>query len=400
MRRLIDAFLGQRLWPLFAKELRQLKRNRRLVVMLVVPPTVQIILFGFALNPEVNNLRLGVVDDSRSASSRRLVSSFTESLTFRVVGQYASPDDLSRALSAGDLDAGLVVPEDFARHLERRERADVQLLLDATNSNTASIAGGYAARIIAALNQRIAAEAGRRVPPSADASTAQPIALDVGGPPIDRATVTARVALLYNPGLESSWFIVTGLIGTLLVLIGSIVAAASMVVEKETGTIEQLLMTPAEATEIITAKMAPLLLLLSADIGLALVVGRVVFGVPIRGTLLLLILAGVLCVFAGIGIGIFIATFTRSQQQAQLMSFFVNPPIALLSGVTTPIEAMPKWLQPLTLLNPVRHFAIVSRGVMLKGVGLDILYPNLLALFGAAIILVTLSVWRFRKQLG
>lgn len=384
MKRLWSRLLGGRLVPLFLKELRQLRRNRRLVVMLVIPPTVQIVLFGYALNPEVTGLRLGVVDASRTVESRQLVSAFTESRSFRVLGYHASSDGLGDALAAGELDTGLVIPADFARQRLRGETAEVQLLLDATNSNTAAIAGGYAGRIVTDLNRRLLV----------------PVRLGGGdrAPPSER--VVPRVTLLYNAGLESSWFIATGLIGILLVLIGSLVAAASLVREKETGTVEQLLMTPSSATEIVVAKTAPLLLLLTVDIGVALAVCRVVFDVPIRGSLLLLVASGMLCVFSGLGIGIFVATFTKSQQQAQLMSFFVNPPVALLSGVVTPLEAMPEWMQPLTLLNPVRHFATISRGVMLKGIGLDLLYPNVLALVAAAVALVALSVWQFRKRLG
>jgi ABC-2 type transport system permease protein len=407
---ILEKIFGKRLWPLFVKELRQIQRNRRLVVSLIIPPTVQLLLFGFALNPEVKNLRLGVVDESRTGESRELVSAFVESRSFEVKGYYASPDELGRALSAGNLDAGLVVPEDFARQRERHQTAQVQLIVDAVNANTATIAGGYAARIIAALNQKIA----RAAPPPmqvqqtspviTETATASPdannVALNIGGPQISRASITPRIALLYNPGLQNAWFIVTGTLGTLLVLNGSLVSAASMVKEKEAGTVEQLLMTPAEASEIITAKIAPLFLLLAADVGLALGVGYVVFGIPVRGSLLLLYFAGSLCVLAGIGIGTFLATFAKSQQQAQLMGFFVNPPIALLSGVTTPIEAMPHWLQPFTYLNPVRHFALISRGIMLKGAGLNVLYPNILALLCFATVLVGVSAWRFRKQLG
>jgi ABC-2 type transport system permease protein len=410
MSHILEKIFGRRLWPLFVKELRQIQRNRRLVVSLIIPPTVQLILFGFALNPEVKNLRLGVVDESRTGESRELVSAFVESRSFEVKAYYASPDELGRALSAGNLDAGLVVPEDFARERERHQTAQVQLIVDAVNANTATIAGGYAARIVAALNQKLS----RAAPPpiqvrqtspviteTANASPgANSVALNVGGPQISRASITPRIALLYNPGLQNAWFIVTGTLGTLLVLNGSLVSAASMVKEKEAGTVEQLLMTPAEASEIITAKIAPLFLLLAADVGLALGVGYVVFGIPVRGSLLLLYFAGSLCVLAGIGIGTFLATFAKSQQQAQLMGFFVNPPIALLSGVTTPIEAMPHWLQPLTYLNPVRHFALISRGIMLKGAGLNVLYPNILALLCFATVLVGVSAWRFRKQLG
>lgn len=224
--------------------------------------------------------------------------------------------------------------------------------------------------------------------------------LNAGGPKIARATINARVALLYNPGLVNAWFIVTGTLGTLLVLNGSLVSAASMVKEKESGTVEQLLMTPAESTEIIMAKMTPLFILLTADVWLALGVGYFVFGVPVRGSLFWLYIAGALCVLVGIGIGTTIATFTKTQTQAQLMGFFVNPPLAMLAGATTPVEAMPNWLQPFTYLNPIRHFASISRGIMLKGVGLEVLYPNFLALLAFAIILVWISAWRFRRQLG
>jgi ABC-2 type transport system permease protein len=206
--------------------------------------------------------------------------------------------------------------------------------------------------------------------------------------------------VLYNPGLRNSWFIVTGTIGILMVMIGSLVASASMVNEKESGTIEQLLMTPAGSTEIIAAKVAPIMLLLSGDILLAVGVVRVVFELPVRGSLVLLYFAGMLCVLAGIGIGTFIATFTRSQTQAQLMSFFVNPPISMLSGATTPIGGMPYWMQQVSYLNPVRHFSTIARGVLLKGVGLEVLYPNLLALTAFTLVIVGASVWRFRKQLS
>jgi ABC-2 type transport system permease protein len=428
MRDWFDRLLGGRIWPLMLKELRQIGRNRRLLISLVIPPTVQLLLFGFALNPEVRNLRLGVVDQSRTFESRELVYAFTSSRSFDVNGYFASTEEMGRALSRGALDAGLVIPYDFAKMRGRKETAEVQLLIDAVNANTAAIAGGYAARIISALNVKIAQsqpppvpipspspiqnaaaltstsddDTGSRLSASDVSQNVTPpaIALNSNGPKVARANITPQVALFYNPGLVNAWFIVTGTLGTLLVLNGSLVSAASMVKEKESGTVEQLLMTPAEAGEIITAKMAPLFILLTADVWLALGIGYFVFGVPVRGSLLLLYFAGALCVLAGIGIGTTIATFTKSQTQAQLMGFFVNPPIAMLSGATTPVEAMPKWMQPLTLLNPVRHFAEISRGIMLKGVGIEVLYPNLLALLSFAIVLVWISAWRFRKQLG
>lgn len=378
MKSIMNRLLNLRLWPLCLKELRQIGRNRKLVAMLIVPPTLNLVLLGFAMNPEVTNLKLGIVDESRTAESREVVSAFSESRSFQLYRNYESTSALGDALSAGELDAGLVVPSDFAKRRMNGETAEIQILVDGVNSNAAAIAGGYATRIVSALNQKITV---------------------VQGGSVGRGA-SSRVLLLYNPGLKNSWFIVTGMIGMLLVMLGIAVASSAMVKEKEVGTIEQLLMTPADGVEIIVAKIAPIFLLLSLDIGLSVGVGHVVFDLPVRGSLLLLYLSGMLCVLCGIGIGTIIATFTRSQQQAQLLGFFVTPPLSMLSGATTPLEAIPNWLQPITLLNPVRHFATLARGVMLKGVGIEVVYPNLLTLLVFTIILMGLSTWRFRKQLN
>ncbi len=375
---MMQRLLNWRFWPLFVKELNEIRRNRRLVAMMLVPPTLNLVLLGFAMNPEVTNLKLGIVDESRTAHSREVISAFKESRSFVAAGYYSSAEELGQALSNGNLNAGLVIPSDFATRRTRNETAEIQFLVDSVDSNTAGISGGYASRVLASLNEKIALSKTAVAPTKA----------------------RSKVSLLYNPGLKNSWFIVTGMIGMLLVMLGAAVASSSMVKEKEVGTVEQLLMTPAGSAEIILAKMSPIFLILSLTIGISIAVGGIVFGVPVRGSLLLLYVSGMLCILSGIGIGTIIATFTRSQQQAQLMSFFVNPPLSMLSGATTPIEAIPDWMQPLTELNPVKHFAILARGVMLKGVGMEVLYPNFLALVAFTVILVGVSAWRFRKQLN
>src|SRR6516225_1320696 len=375
MKSTLSRIFNLRIWSLFIKEFHQIRRNRRLVIMLVIPPTLNIVLFGLALNPNFENLRLGVVDYSQTPESRDLIAAFTEGLVFRINGYFASPDDVGRIISKGSLDAGLVIPRDFARKRARHEPVAVQLIVDAVDANTATIAGGYAARIIASVNQQISVST-------------------------TRAPVTPHMTLLYNPGLNSAWFITTGMIGLLLVLQGSVVASAALVREKEVGTIEQLLMTPAGSSELIIAKVAPIFVLLAFDIVLALTVSRLVFGVPMRGSLLLFFLSASLCVICGIGLGMMIATFTRTQQQAQLTGFFTNPPLAILSGATTPIEAMPAWLQPITAINPVKHFAIIARSIMLKGSGIDVLYGEIGALALIAFFMVFVSAWRFRQQLS
>jgi ABC-2 type transport system permease protein len=368
----VGRLFGGRFWALALKELRQIRRDRRLAMSLVVPPMLQVLLFGFALDSEVRDLRLGVVDESRTLESRELVSAITENRTFRLAGSFLTTRELEGALAAGRLEVGVVVPYDFARLRARGRPATVQVLLNAANANTAQIAQGYVEGAVAWLNRRTEAPGGARV--------------------------EIRPAFLYNPGLVNAWFIVTGVFGTLIILNGSLVSGATMIREKERGTVEQLLMTPASALEVIAAKMIPLFALLMGMVGLVLVVARIVFHVPFRGSVLLVLVACAGCVLTGIGIGTFLSTFARSANQTQLIGFFVNPPLAMLSGALTPIEAMPKWIQPVTYLNPIAHFAAIARSVLVKGAGIEVVYPHLLALALLASLLVGVSAWRFRRQ--
>ncbi len=372
------------------KEFSQIRRDRRLALALIVPPTLQLLLFGFALNSTVSDLRLGVIDDSRTPESRELRAVMTESKSFRLAGNFASIGRLSAAISQGKVDAGLVIPYEFARKLQRGRQTDVQVLLNAVNANVAAIGQGYAEGIISTYNRDLLQGSAiqarfSRIPAVNQSRSGQ---------------VTLQPAFLFNPGLVNSWFIVTGTFGVLLILNGSLVASTAMIKEREAGTVEQLLMTPSGTAEIIIAKIAPLFGLLLLMVALATLLMKVVFAVPFRGSLVLVFFGASLCVLCGIGIGTFIATFTKSAQQSQLMSFFVNPPLASLSGALTPVEAMPHWMQPLTVLNPICHFSIVTRGALLKGSGIQELWPNLLALLLFTAVMLSLSIWRFRKQLG
>jgi ABC-2 type transport system permease protein len=349
-----------------------------------------LLLFGFALDSTVTNLHLGVIDDSRTPESRELASTLTESKSFELAGVYFSLNEMSAAISRGDLDAGVVIPYDFARNLERGRSTSIQVLLNATNANTAAIGQGYIEGIIQTYNANLLANGGIH------AKFAR-----IGSRDLDlRGAVQLTSAFLFNPGLVTSWYIVTGVFGLLLILNASLIAATAMVKERERGTVEQLLMTPASTAEIVFAKILPLFVLLNVMIVFALIMIKFAFHTPFRGNLLLVYLGADLCVLCGIGIGTFIATFTRTSQQSMLTSFFVNPPMASLSGALTPIEAMPSWMQPLTLFNPIRHFSVITRGVLIKGSGIDALWSNFLALALFTVVLMWLSVWRFRKQLG
>jgi len=390
MRGLLEQIFNYRIRALMRKEFNQIRRDRRLAISLVLPPTLQLLLFGFALSSTVSNLRLGVVDDSRSAESRELIAVLSESKSFRLVGHYLSTEELGEAIGRGDLDAGVVVPFDFARDLQRGRETTVQVLLNAMNANTAAIGQGYAEGVIQSYN-RTRGSTGLR-----------PTLQQIGAAPNAgrRGQVQLMPAFLYNPGLVDSWFIVTGVFGLLLILNSSLVASGAMVREREAGTIEQLLMSPAGTTEIIIAKITPLFFLLCLMGVVAIIVTKVAFGVPFHGNLLLVLAGAGLCVLAGISIGTVIATFSKSAQQALLTSFFVNPPLATLSGAFNPVEAMPRWLQPLTLVNPIHHFASIVRATLLKGSGLADLWQNFLALVLITLALFALSVWRFRKQLS
>jgi ABC-2 type transport system permease protein len=389
MRELLQALFSYRMRALVRKEFGQIRRDRRLAISLILPPLVQLTLFGFALSATVSDLRLGVIDDSRTPESRELIAALTESKSFRMAGYYSSPKELGDAISQGKIHAGVVVPYDYTRNLERGRPATVQFLLNAMNANTAQIAQGYAQGVIQSYNAGLRSQ-------GIHAAFRQIAAPDVSR----RGQVTLVPAFLYNPGLVDTWFIVTGVFGLLLILNSSLISSASMVKEREAGTIEQLLMSPARTWEIIIAKMAPLFVLLCLMMLVAIGVLKIVFGIPFHGSLPLVLAAGVLCILSGISLGTVIATFSRSAVQAQLTSFFINPPLNSLSGALNPVEAMPKWLQPFTIVNPIHHFATIVREGMLKGSGFSNVWPNFLGLFIFTLVLVALSVWRFRKQLS
>lgn len=407
--RLLQKLLSPRIRALVVKELNQIKRDRRLAFSLILPPVLQLTLFGFALSATVSNLRLGVIDDSRTSESRELIARLSESKSFRLARYYFAVDQLGEAISRGDLDAGLVIPFDYASDLQRGRSTTVQFILNAMNANTAAIGQAYAEGVIQSYNNQLRIErvgvsskgiAGSINPQSESSPNQQPENVQAPIRKSQPGRVLLLPAFLYNPGLVDSWFIVTGVFGLLLILNSSIVSSAAMVREREAGTVEQLLMSPSSTSEIIIAKIIPLFVLLCMMMLLAVVVMKLVFAIPFHGSMLLVLGGGALCILSGISIGTVIATFSKSAQQALLTSFFVNPPLATLSGAFNPVEAMPKWLQPLTIVNPIHHFAVIARGSLLKGSGFTSLWTNFLALLIITIILFSLSMWRFRKQLS
>ncbi|NJO40858.1 MAG: ABC transporter permease [Cyanobacteria bacterium RU_5_0] len=374
MLKLLDRLLNSRFWALAIKEINQILRNKQLIFLLVFPPTIQLLIYGAALNPDVQFLKLGIVDYARSEMSRELVAAMTENRVFVSEGYLLSEQDLAEEVRQGQVAVGIVIPPEFDRRLARGQSAEVQVLIDGVDANTAGIASGYISQIINQYSRQMNAN-------------------------FTTALVEPEVIFLYNPGLLSSWFFVPGVLGLVLTLTSSLVSSAAVVREKDTGTLEQLLMTPAEAWEILLAKIVPLFILLMGDVFLALGVGELVFHLPFRGSLPLFLLISALYVSVGIGIGILLATVSKNQQQVVLTSFFINLPLIQTSGAIAPIETMPAFFRYLSLINPLRHYVVIARGFLLKGVGILELWQHILALALFAVILLAFSVRQFRRQL-
>jgi ABC-2 type transport system permease protein len=360
------------------KELQQLRKNRRLMVQLIVPPTVALVLFGLALNPSVEGLRLGIADYSATPESREFVDHLTANEAFRVTRWFGSSGDAESALRELELDLVVVIPPDFARSLARGRPAAAQVWIDAVNANSARIAQGYLAQAAAAYSKKVAME-WRTMP--------------------ERVPVDNRTATLYNPGNIHSWYFVTGVMAVLLFINSSLVTSALTVREKELGTIEQLLMSPAQTAEMLLAKTLPVLMIAMLLLLVSMTVSAVVFDLPQRGSWVLLFSSAGLAGLAGIGIGITVATFSSTQQQAQLLTFFLMPPMVLISGAFSQTETMPPVLQWLSLLDPLRYMVRLLRAIVLKGAGIDLLWPQLAALAAFSVALYGLSAWRFRGQL-
>jgi ABC-2 type transport system permease protein len=388
MRGWLRRLVSPTMQAMLLKELHQIRRDRRIIISLILPPILQLMLFGTVMSPDVANIRLGVVDDSHSPQSRALLAALSESGSFQLVGGYDSADRLGEDISDGVIDAGVVMPSALARDLARGRPVTLQVLLNAMNANTAAISQGYVSGVIQGFNRSLQTDA------------LQTAIRPVSGPAPRHGVAFLQPTFLFNPGLISSWFLVTGLLGQLLLMNGMITASTTMVKEREAGTLEQLLMTPVRISEIIIAKIAPPFVLFGIPAAMALLVMRLYFKVPFNGSASMLAVASAACLLGGIGLGTAVATLTRSAQQAQLASFFIMPPMMSLSGALTPAEAMPKWLQPITVINPVYNFGVISRGTMIRGSGFLELWPNLLALSLFALVLMSVSVWRFRQQLN
>jgi len=366
------------------KEFIQVFRDPRMRIVLFVLPALQTVIFGYAVNMDVKNIPTAIFDRDNSSESRELAATMASSGYFRIVRQIGSDDEARRLLDRGSVRLVLEIRHGFSEQLKRGETVPVQALLDGSDSNTAGIIIGYLGRLATDYNSRL--------------QSAHAIRL-MGQPPrIGRVELASRA--WFNPNLESPPFYVPAVITNILFVITMLLSSLAIVREKEIGTIEQVIVTPIRKGEFILGKTLPFVLIGYIDVFLISAVGALVFDTPVRGSLWLLFFATTLFLMSSLGIGLLISTVSQTQQQAMMSAFFIIFPAMLLSGFAFPIENMPEPAQWLTLLNPLRYYLVIIRGIFLKGVGLGILWPQLAALAAIGVVVLLVAVGRFKKTAG
>ena len=380
----------ERVLQIVRKEFRQALREPRMRVLLVGPPLIQLIVFGFAVNLDVDHVRLALLDRDRTPASRELVSRFAGSGRFRVVAEAASPAEIEALIDRGKAQAAVQVLPGFERDLLRGTTATVQIIIDGTNSNTAGLVSSYAAGIV---NGFVAERLDER-------QRAELLARGVTAPAALRIPkVEAATRVWFNPDLRSQYYFVPGVLVNIVFIVTIMLTALAIVREKEIGTMEQLIVTPVRPLELMIGKTLPFAVVGCVQVTLITTAALLVFGVPLRGSVLLLFLGVVLFLLTTLGAGLFLSTVSHTQQQAMMSMFFFTMPAFMLSGFAFPIANMPLAIQWVTYLNPLRYFMEIVRGLFLKGTGLTVLWPQYvaLAIFGVAVI--TMSAMRFRKKL-
>jgi ABC-2 type transport system permease protein len=372
-----------RLAYVLRKEFTQLRRDKMMPRMILFAPILQLVLFGYAATSDVRNVPVAVYDGDRSADSRLIVEEIAHSYYFHLVPAAQDSRDLERQLLTGKAQIGVHIPPNFHRDLMLGKTPQIGLLVDGTDSNTAGVAAAYLQGI---LRQR-----------SLQFQTRQSRADGSFG--VDMPILTPEPRVWFNDELKSINFMVPGVVGLILLVLTINLAALSVVRERETGTLEQLMVTPLRSYELLLGKMIPYGLLTLLDSGVIVLVARLWFHVPLRGSLVLLFAMAAVFLVTNLGLGLLISAVSRTQQEAQILAFLLIMPSVLLSGFMFPIQNMPVVVQWATYLIPFRYFLEIARGLFLKGVGVAVLWPQMLMLCGFALALLGAGVAAFKKRL-
>jgi ABC-2 type transport system permease protein len=365
--------MWERIWEIIRKELIQSLREPRMRFMLFLPPLIQLMIFGFAVNLDVEHTKIAWMDLDNTPQSRDLGAAFAASRYFEVAALPDHEEQVQYLMDRSQVQAVIRVLPGFARDIERGKTAGVQVLVEGTNSNTASLVSNYANLVVAGYSAQVRSS---------------------GAP-----QVNARSRVWFNPDLRSRNYFIPGVVANIIMTVTLMLTALGIVREKEIGTMEQLMVTPIRPIELMIGKMIPFALMGLIDLVLVTVAAIVVFHIPFRGSALLLLVCSMLFLMTSLGAGLFISTVSHTQQQAMMSSFFFTMPAFMLSGFTFPIRNMPPAIKAIAYLNPVYYYMEIVRGIFLKGAGLTALWTQMtfLAIFGMAVL--GLSAWRFQKRL-
>ncbi len=376
--------MWERILTVLRKEFRSVLRDPRMRLIVFGLPIIQTLIFGYAVTLDVRHVRMAVVDRDQTPASRDLISRFTGSSCFDAVAFTQSPRKAARLIDAADVSAVLQIDAGFERTLEGGRIATAQLIVDGSDSNTARFIVNYAAQISAKANNDYLVD---RV-------------LRLNGHIVPVGSVDLEPRTWFNADLETRNYYVPGVIAMLVMLVTLMLTSMAIVREKEVGTIEQIMVTPIRPVEFILGKCAPFAVIGFIDVALVAGIGLFWFDIPFRGSFPLLMLGTALFLLGTLGVGLFISTVSQTQQQAMMTTFFFFFPAMLFSGFIFPIANMPVFFQALSLADPLRYMLVIVRGVFLKGVGTDIIWPQLAALLGIGVAVMGFAVSRFHKTLG
>jgi ABC-2 type transport system permease protein len=384
--------MWERIRVILHKELIQTLREPQMRGMLFLAPLIQLLVFGYAVTLDVDHARIAWRDMSRTPESRALRARFEGSGHFQIVALPESEEDVQRLLDKSDVHAVVAVLPGFARDLARGRTAQVQVLLDGTNSNTASLISAYAAGVIAGFGTDVAMN------PSKNQQMLQLTLRNPDGRPIV-GQIASGTRVWFNPDLRSRNFFIPGVTANLLLMLTLMLTAQAIIREKEIGTMEQLMVTPMRPIELMLGKTLPFAAVGLINMMIVTSVALLWFHIPFRGNFLLLMFCSLLYLLPSLGAGLYLSTISSTQQQANMGSFFITTPAFMLSGFAFPISNMPLIVQYLTYLNPIRYFMEIVRGIFIKGVGISVLWPQMLILGIFGITILGLSAIRFHKTL-
>lgn len=373
--------MNSRLFSIIRKEFIQIFRDPRTLALVIVMPIMQLFLLGYAATTDVRNIDMAVWDQNNTPQSRELLDAFRAADYFRIEYAVNSPDEYQSLIESGKVRVVLIIPPNYDRRL-LESTAEVEIILDGSDGSVGATALSTARLVGQSYATKIVAE--RTL---------------LSGRTTSQAPLDVRTRVLYNPDFRSAYFMIPGVAGMILSFITTILTATAIVRERERGTIEQLIVTPIRPIELVIGKLTPYVILAFIETFEVLIVGRLVFNVPIRGSLWLIIISSGLFLMSSLGIGLFASTVANTQQEAMLTVMMFNLPMIFLSGFFFPIQAMPRVLQIISAAIPLRYYLIVIRSLLLKGVGFAALQTEIISLAIFGLVIMTLASLRFRKRL-